>query len=209
MDDPLLWGILDATYFRNQKRLRWTLCAQEICFINKLQARFISAGQGIPVIRGRGIHQPGMDQAIDVLNANGWVHLFPEGKVNEQPNELLPFKWGVARLVRESRLPPIVVPIYHRGMNDILPTTHRWNRLHFNKQLDVAIGDPLDFAKPGYREWRSYCDTGVMDDAGTRAEITRYLHSQMQILKCRVTNLVAARPPEPQMPAAPQLIYSW
>ena len=63
-------------------RLRWTLGAQEICFEEKpsLVQKFFVAGRVIPIVRGDGIYQRGMDIALEKLNANEWVHIFPEGK---------------------------------------------------------------------------------------------------------------------------------
>jgi hypothetical protein len=31
------------------------------------------------VDRGKGIHQPSMNDAIELLNKKKWVHIFPEG----------------------------------------------------------------------------------------------------------------------------------
>ena len=42
------------------------------------------------------------------------------GKVN-QSSDLLKFKWGVARLILESKIPPLIIPFYHTGMERIMP----------------------------------------------------------------------------------------
>ncbi len=63
---------------------------------------------------GRGIDQEGVQIAIDKLNHGDWIHVFPEGKVN-QSGTLLPFRWGVGKLIAECNVTPTGVPFYHRG----------------------------------------------------------------------------------------------
>lgn len=40
---------------------------------------FFDQGGVIPIVRGGGINQPGMDVALQLLNENKWFHIFSEG----------------------------------------------------------------------------------------------------------------------------------
>ncbi|PAV76144.1 hypothetical protein WR25_23444 [Diploscapter pachys] len=120
IDDPLMWAMI--TYrelLKNIDRHRYTLTAHNICFTKQLHTTMFSLGRCVPCVRGEGVYQKGMDFSIQMLNQNGWVHIFPEGRVNEGP---MRFKWGIGRLVMESKLPPIVLPIWTVNMNLIWPT---------------------------------------------------------------------------------------
>jgi len=61
------------------KRMRWTLIADNICCTRVWQAKFFCFGQGIPVCRGDGVYQQGVDYSIKRVEAGDWVHIFPEG----------------------------------------------------------------------------------------------------------------------------------
>lgn len=50
----------------------------------------------MPIVRGAGVYQKGVDFCIDKLSENQWIHIFPEGKVTPFPIRI---KWGVARMV--------------------------------------------------------------------------------------------------------------
>ena len=146
MDEPLLWGILDAKHLTNQCLMRWALAAHNICFWSKPISQFFAHGKSIPVNRGAGVYQEGVNFAIDRLNEGHWVHLYPEGQVNEQKIDMR-YKWGVGRLIAESHVNPIVIPIYHIGMDDILPNIkpYFWfSRLpKIGKKVTVLIGKPI------------------------------------------------------------------
>lgn len=94
------------------------------------------------VHRGSGIYQPSINHAIDLLNRNAsWIHIFPEAKVNHDPEKLLPFKWGIARLVMECKADLCIVPMYHCGMSEVLPDGKIFPRLF--RKITLGIGDPI------------------------------------------------------------------
>lgn len=70
-------------------------------------------GKCIPCVRGGGVFQPAVDACIDKLHLGEWVHVFPEGKVNME-QEYIRFKWGVGRMIFESPVVPIIIPIWHK-----------------------------------------------------------------------------------------------
>lgn len=145
IDDPTTLAMLRWEHVLNGKRLRWVLVADEICFTSKPLALFFSLGKAIPVIRGEGIYQKPMDYALDKIDRGAWVHIFPEGKINLEKTYIR-FKWGIGRLLTEAQQCPIVVPFYHYGMDEALPTkTPYFPR--FKKKITILVGNPIDFSE--------------------------------------------------------------
>lgn len=60
--------------------LRWVPTAAEICFTNPFTSFIFGEGNCVPVVRGAGVYQQGLDLCINRLNDNRWVHFFPEGE---------------------------------------------------------------------------------------------------------------------------------
>ena len=61
------------------------------------------------------------------MNEGSWCHVFPEGRVwqnwrfeNNEPR-LGPFKIGVGKILAHCTHTPIIIPIYHKYMDEIIP----------------------------------------------------------------------------------------
>lgn len=147
LDDPLLFGLLPWRVLLSGDQMRWALGAKEICFSNEMTSWFFGKGQVMPIVRGAGIHQPEMNAALEKLKRNAWIHMFPEGRVYQtESSEMLRFKWGIGRLVLESPIPPLFLPLWHCGLHNVMPEPS-WGRLpRIGQSFHVAFGTPVDTA---------------------------------------------------------------
>ncbi|XP_017866990.1 PREDICTED: tafazzin homolog [Drosophila arizonae] len=141
-DDPGIWGMLPMRYVCNTFRIRWSMAAHDICFTKKIHAMFFMYGKCIPVVRGNGVYQEAINLCIEKCALGQWVHVFPEGKVNMTKEEMR-LKWGVGRIIYESPRIPIIVPMWHEGMDSVLPNVEPY-KLQWGKKVTVNIGEPLD-----------------------------------------------------------------
>uniref|UniRef100_A0A2A4IUG7 Tafazzin family protein n=1 Tax=Heliothis virescens TaxID=7102 RepID=A0A2A4IUG7_HELVI len=140
-DDPGLWGVLDVRALTSRSRMRWSLAAHDICFTNALHSCFFALGKCVPVVRGAGVYQPAMDFCVERLARGEWVHIFPEGRVNVN-KEHIRFKWGVGRLVADCPAPPLIVPVWHEGLDAVLPNQEPY-LLKFRKHVFLNVGEPI------------------------------------------------------------------
>ncbi|KAF9334134.1 hypothetical protein BG006_002680 [Podila minutissima] len=234
-DDPLLWGALPwKCYWNPSRTIRYALGAQELCYPNKTIGAFFQCGQVVPIVRGNGIFQPAVNESIRLLQQGKWVHLFPEGKVN-QSSEVIRLKWGIGRILLElagrpiaatataaatttqstsafspqfthtfdskdsnnnnndndndgrtwdqikDTAMPLVVPIYHFGMDDILrlypdnssPVFPKWGL-----PLTIVFGEPIDFS-----EVMTAYKAGALDEVEARVRVTARVHAALEQLR--------------------------
>ncbi|KAI8782182.1 tafazzin [Biomphalaria glabrata] len=186
MDDPLLWGVLKTRQLINRDLMRWTSAAEDICFTNKFSALFFSLGQVFPIVRGDGVYQKGTDFAIEILDQGKWVHFFPEGKVN-LTLEFMRLKWGVGRIIADCKVTPLVLPIWHVGMDKVLPTRSPYIPL-INKSVTYLVGNPIDFtkelkflkdSKKTPQEIRKYVTDKIQEEFKALKNVADKLHTEL------------------------------
>ncbi|KAK4778615.1 hypothetical protein SAY86_006143 [Trapa natans] len=145
VDDPfVIASLLPPSILLDAQNLRWTMCATDRCFKNPATSAFFRCVKVLPVSRGDGIYQKGMDMAISKLNSGGWVHIFPEGSRSRDGGKTLGSpKRGVGRLILDADKIPMVVPFVHTGMQDVMPIGAKIPRI--GKTVIVLVGDPILF----------------------------------------------------------------
>jgi len=98
------------------------------------------AAKCVPITRGEGVFQPGIEKVIRLLKRGSVAYVYPEG-TRTRTGEIGRGKIGVGRLVRETGVR--VVPCYHAGLDQVLPIGHKIPR--FGKRVKIWIGEALDF----------------------------------------------------------------
>jgi monolysocardiolipin acyltransferase len=127
-------------------------------------ASIFSGGNVIPLNRSGSHDQVLFKRFHEKLDQGAWCHVFAEGRVwqswrfelNEE--KLGKFKFGIGKLVAHSKEAPLVLPIYHKGLDLVLPekelTGNAKLRLRsspsammpkIGNNIDMYIGDPIDF----------------------------------------------------------------
>ncbi|CAB0041940.1 unnamed protein product [Trichogramma brassicae] len=183
-DDPGIWSTLDLKYLLNRKKMRWSLAAHDICFTNFWCSYFFMLGKCVPVVRGNGVYQEAIDFCIEKLARGDWVHVFPEGKVNMQ-KENMRYKWGIGRLIFESPVVPLVIPILHLGMDQILPNEQPY-MIKTKKKVTMYYGEPIDLS-----EMLENLKKSNANEEEARKAITDHIQNEMFRLKTTTEELHA------------------
>eukprot|EP01061_Rhynchopus_euleeides_P002226 TRINITY_DN11708_c0_g1_i1.p1 TRINITY_DN11708_c0_g1~~TRINITY_DN11708_c0_g1_i1.p1 ORF type:complete len:325 (+),score=112.85 TRINITY_DN11708_c0_g1_i1:60-977(+) len=143
IDDPVLWGALPWSWVvLNDANRRWLWAAQEICHANRLVALGFGLGHCVPIIRGGGLEQPTVPELQERVDSAKWVHVFSEALCN-QTGKVVPFRWGVGRLIVHSPVLPRVMPMAHTGMQNMFPQHLSKAYPRFCK-VRAAVDDEVD-----------------------------------------------------------------
>ncbi|KAH8507280.1 hypothetical protein H0E87_009697 [Populus deltoides] len=197
VDDPfIIASLLPPSVLMDAQNLRWTLCASDRCFKNPVSSAFFQSVKVLPVARGEGIYQKGMDMAIAKLNSGSWVHIFPEGSRSRDGGKTMgSSKRGVGRLILDADTVPLVIPFVHTGMQEIMPLGTTLPRI--GKRVTVLLGDPIHFDDILDAEGVENISRGKMYDA-----VASRIGQRLQQLKVQVEKLALEQSVEFQQAAA-------
>ncbi|KAG1693606.1 hypothetical protein DVH05_023371 [Phytophthora capsici] len=160
VDDPAVFANMTPWKYALPWNGRWSLASQEYCYTKgKLLSTVFFGAKTLPVKRGAGIDHQMIQAIFDKVEQGAWVHIFPEGKIvqhealggrpSPRREEIGRLKWGVGKLIARATTRPIVVPVYHYNMEQLMPQDEK-NRLislipRTNLDLGVIVGEPLSF----------------------------------------------------------------
>lgn len=141
------------------RRVVYWMVAREYCQAPVIGA-LLRAFQVIPVGRG-GIDTAATKQAIRLAREGGLVGMFPEGRINQQPDLLLlPGRPGAALVALRARVPIIPVFIFDAPYDGTA-----LGPLKMRAKVRVKIGQPIDLSEYFGREK----EDGVLQEITLRA----------------------------------------
>lgn len=86
----------------------------------------------------------------------------------------LRFKWGIGRLIFESPVVPLVIPVFHFGMDQILPNEPPY-MLRSKKKVTLYYGEPIDFTEM----LENFKNTNT-DEVQARMAITNRIQKELE-----------------------------
>lgn len=165
MDDPGLWSAVLPLWCMNPDKVRWSVCTEEVFFFNSILSKLYALGNVIPLDRSGSLDQPLFQRFFEKLDAGNWCHVFPEGRVfqnwrfEDKEPRLGPFKIGVGKLVAQCKRSPLIIPLYHKGMDSVIPekvpTTGKKPKRavppksifpKFGNKIEFYVGTPFDLS---------------------------------------------------------------
>lgn len=201
LDDPMIWGIMPTHTYFNPSLSRWTLGASDIIFTNPLYGAFFRAGQVFETFRGGGISQAAVDDSIKKLNEGKWLHVFPEGKINQPcfnpKGGIFPFKWGMGRMIMEAHSMPVIIPMWIKGTDQVMPEPRQFpNRIPLpGRELSITFSDDPtlnDAVSDMKAQWLAR-GRPEEETANTRSQITARIQDSVMALRNRLDSSTRGR----------------
>jgi monolysocardiolipin acyltransferase len=103
-----------------------------------------------------------MNHAVTLLNKpyNSWIHIFPEARIYQAPN--LPmrfFKMGISKLILEPEKAPIIIPMFHSGLEKVM-REHKIPPQFFpstGQDIQLRFGEPIpsDIVEKLRQRWQN------------------------------------------------------
>ena len=129
----------------------------------------------LPLTRGKGMFQPGMQRIIAKVKLGGCVLIYPEG-TRTRTGDLGEGKPGIGRIIYATRCG--VVPCYHSGLDKVLPIGRKIPR--FGTKIYITVGEPMDLEKffemeDNVATWQKISDEIIAEIARLRDDLRQKL----------------------------------
>eukprot|EP00953_Heterococcus_sp_UTEX-ZZ885_P014942 8431-Heterococcus_DN1.PRE.1 len=100
LDDPTLFATLVPwSVDLRPKQMRWTICSEELCFMNAFTSMFFGSGKVLPIRRGGSIDQPLLLNFSRRLAAGRTVQTgHVGGRMGKNEAQIGSLKWGVGKM---------------------------------------------------------------------------------------------------------------
>ncbi|KAF3906222.1 Tafazzin [Dactylellina cionopaga] len=109
-------------------------------------------------------------RSVDVDNHDNdakppiWLHIFPEGQIYQHPTlQMRYFKWGIARYILELPQPPIILPMFFSGLQNVMHEKRTFPRFlpRAGNAINITFGEavPLERWDKVRTRWKQIRET--------------------------------------------------
>lgn len=158
LDRPMHWMV--AREYCEHRAFRW----------------FLKQTEAIPVNRG-GIDTASTKSAIRLAAAGGVVGMFPEGRINQTDEFMLPVRPGALMVALKARVP--IVPCYIDGA----PFGGTpWSPFFRTARTRITFGEPMDLSPYYAREPdKAWSGRKMLEIVGKIADLAHQPHDQLRL----------------------------